>query len=201
LRSAARRQTIGVMAETSDTLAGKLLVAMPGIGDPRFSRSVIMMCSHDAEHAMGVVVNKPKQELTLSDVLGHLGLQAEGDVAQRAVLDGGPVRRERGFVLHSPDFAAKEGTQEVTPEIRLTATRDVLEAVAGDHAPQRFLLALGCSGWGAGQLESELRRNAWLVVDADDAIVFDDAHDKKWERAIKSLGFDPSQLSSAQGNA
>lgn len=189
------------MAETSDTLAGKLLVAMPGIGDPRFSRSVIMMCSHDAEHAMGVVVNKPKQELTLSDVLGHLGLQAEGDVAQRAVLDGGPVRRERGFVLHSPDFAAKEGTQEVTPEIRLTATRDVLEAVAGDHAPQRFLLALGCSGWGAGQLESELRRNAWLVVDADDAIVFDDAHDKKWERAIKSLGFDPSQLSSAQGNA
>lgn len=186
---------------TGDTLAGKLLVAMPGIGDPRFNRSVIMMCSHDAEHAMGVVVNKPRDALTLNDVLGHLGLQAEGVLAERPVLDGGPVRPDRGFVLHSPDFAAKEGTQEVTPAIRLTATRDVLEAVAGEHAPQRFMLALGCSGWGAGQLENELKQNAWLVVDADDAIVFDQAHDKKWERAIKSLGFDPSQLSSAQGNA
>jgi putative transcriptional regulator len=195
------RETIGAMAETGDTFAGKLLVAMPGIGDPRFSRSVIMMCSHDAGHAMGVIVNKPKQELTLNDVLGHLGLHAQSDLAQRVVLDGGPVRPDRGFVLHSPDFSAKEGTQKVASGIQLTATRDVLEAVAGDHAPERFLLALGCSGWGAGQLESELRQNAWLVVEADDAIVFDQAHDKKWERAIKSLGFDPSQLSSAQGNA
>jgi putative transcriptional regulator len=185
----------------ADTLAGKLLVAMPGMGDPRFDRTVIMMCAHDAEHAMGVVINKPKDEIVLRDVLGHLGLEAETDVADRAVLDGGPVRPDRGFVLHSEDFAAGEATQEVAPGIRLTATRDVLEAVAGDHAPARFVLALGCAGWGAGQLEDELRQNAWLVVDPDNAIVFGEQHEDKWARAIKSLGFDPSQLTGGIGNA
>lgn len=185
----------------TDTLAGKLLVAMPGMGDPRFDRTVIMMCAHDAEHAMGVVINKPKDEIVLRDVLGHLGLEAETDVADRAVLDGGPVRPDRGFVLHSEDFAAGEATQEVAPGIRLTATRDVLEAVAGDHAPARFVLALGCAGWGAGQLEDELRQNAWLVVDPDNAIVFGEEHEDKWARAIKSLGFDPAQLTGGMGNA
>jgi len=185
----------------ADTIAGKLLVAMPGIGDPRFNRSVIMMCAHDSEHAMGVVVNKPKSDITLSDVLGHLGLEAEGSVAERIVLDGGPVRPDRGFVLHSEDFIAGNATQVVAPGIRLTATRDVLIAVAGEHAPRRFVLALGCSGWGAGQLENELKRNAWLVVDAHDAIVFDDSHEDKWTRAIKTLGFDPAQLMGEQGRA
>ena len=190
------------MSDTrGDTVAGKLLVAMPGMGDRRFSRAVIMMCSHDGDHAMGVVINKPKDEVTLSEVLGHLGLEAEGTLGARTVMDGGPVRPDRGYVLHSADFAAGEGTQEVAPGIRLTATREVLEAVAKTDAPKDFVLALGCSGWGAGQLEDELKQNAWLVVEADDAIVFDEAHDKKWERAIKSLGFDPSQLSSTQGSA
>ncbi|MBS0386391.1 MAG: YqgE/AlgH family protein [Proteobacteria bacterium] len=185
----------------SDSLAGKLLVAMPGIGDPRFSRSVIMMCSHDCEHAMGVVINKPRQEVTLNEVLGHLGLEAGGNLGARAVMDGGPVRPDRGYVLHSADYAAGESTQNVAPGIRLTATREVLEAVAKTDAPKNFVLALGCSGWGAGQLENELKQNAWLVVDADNAIVFDSEHGRKWERAIKSLGFDPSQLSSTQGSA
>jgi putative transcriptional regulator len=185
----------------SDTLAGKLLVAMPGIGDPRFDRTVIIMCAHDAEHAMGVVVNRPREEIALSDVLDHLGLKAEPGLADKPVLDGGPVRPDRGFVLHSEDFAAGEATQEVAPGIRLTATRDVLEAVAGDHAPAHFVLALGCAGWGAGQLEDELRHNAWLVVDPDDAIVFGEEHADKWTRAIKSLGFDPAQLTGGLGNA
>ena len=185
----------------SDTLAGKLLVAMPGIGDPRFARSVIMMCTHDAEHAMGVVINKPKDEVTLSEVLGHLGLSAGDTLGERIVMDGGPVRPDRGYVLHSADFTAHEGTQDVAPGIRLTATREVLEAVAKTDAPKEFVLALGCSGWGAGQLENELKENAWLVVDADNAIVFDPDHEQKWERAIRTLGFDPSQLSSAQGSA
>jgi len=184
-----------------ETLTGKLLVAMPGIGDPRFERSVIMMCAHTAEHAMGLVINKPKDELTLGDVLDHLGITAASEVAPRIVLDGGPVRPDRGYVLHSEDFTALEGTQDVAPGIRLTATRDVLEAVAGDQAPERFVLALGCSGWGAGQLENELRQNAWLVVDANDAIVFGDAHDDKWTRAIKTLGFDPAQLMGDAGRA
>ncbi len=183
------------------TLAGKLLVAMPGIGDPRFARTVILMCAHDAEHAMGLVINKPKDALTLSDVLEHFGLEPDAGVGIRAVLDGGPVRPDRGFVLHSEDFAGGEATQVVGPGIRLTATRDALEAMAQEHAPERFLLALGCAGWGAGQLEDELKHNAWLVVDADDAIIFDEAHDDKWTRAIRTLGFDPSQLLSEAGSA
>jgi putative transcriptional regulator len=185
----------------TDTLAGKLLVAMPGIGDPRFERTVIMMCEHDADHAVGVVINKPRQELTLGDVFDHLGLEAGGDIAERVVLDGGPVRPDRGYVLHSGDFAAGEATTEVAPGLRLTATRDVLVAVAGEEAPAKFVLALGCAGWGAGQLEEELRHNAWLVVDCDNAIVFDEAHGEKWARAIKSLGFDPAQLTSGAGRA
>jgi len=186
---------------SSESLTGKLLVAMPGIGDPRFDHSVIFMCSHDSDHAMGLIVNKPKDEVTVSDVLEHLGLEADDEVGARAVLDGGPVRTDRGFVLHSEDFAAGEATQSVSPGIRLTATRDVLVAVAGENAPARFVLALGCAGWGAGQLEDELKHNAWLVVDADDAIIFGDAHSGKWERAIKSLGFEPAQLTGDAGSA
>jgi putative transcriptional regulator len=185
----------------TDTLAGKLLIAMPGIGDPRFDRTVIFMCEHDAEHAIGIVVNRPRDEITLSDVLGHLGLTPEDEVADRTVLDGGPVRPDRGYVLHSEDFAAGDVTQTVIPGIRLTATRDVLEAVAKEQAPKRFVLALGCAGWGAGQLEDELRRNSWLVTDADDAIIFGDQHDDKWVRAIQSLGLEPSQLMGDAGRA
>jgi len=185
----------------SDTLAGKLLVAMPGIGDPRFEKSVIMMCAHNAEHAMGLIINKPKDELTLGDVLDHLGITADATMAPREVMDGGPVRPDRGFVLHSEDFAAGEATQDVAPGIRLTATRDILEAVAGETAPKRFVLALGCSGWGAGQLENELKQNAWLVVDANDAIVFGASHTDKWAEAIRTLGFDPSQLTGEMGRA
>lgn len=185
----------------SDTLAGKLLVAMPGIGDPRFDRSVIYMCAHDTEHAMGLIINKPKGDVTFEDVLEHLGLDAGDDLVGRIVLDGGPVKPERGFVLHSEDFAAGDATQAVGAGIRLTATRDVLEAVAGENAPARFLLALGCAGWGAGQLEDELRQNAWLVVDADDAIIFSEAHEAKWTQAIQSLGFEPSQLMGEAGSA
>lgn len=185
----------------SDILTGKLLVAMPGIGDPRFDKTVIMMCAHDAEHAMGVVINKPKEDLTLSQVLGHLGLKTDGEAAERIVLDGGPVRPDRGYVLHSEDFAAGDATQSVAPGVRLTATRDVLEAVASERAPANYVLALGCAGWSAGQLESELKHNAWLVVDYNDAIVFDATLDDKWDRAIRTLGFDPSQLSEAGGNA
>lgn len=185
----------------TDTLAGKLLVAMPGIGDPRFERTVIMMCEHDAEHAIGVVINKPRQELKLGDVFDHLGLEADGEVARRVVLDGGPVRPDRGYVLHSEDFAAGDATTAVGPGVRLTATRDVLVAVAGEEAPANFVLALGCAGWDAGQLEEELRHNAWLVVDFDDAIVFDEGHEDKWARAIRSLGFDPAQLTGTAGSA
>ncbi len=184
----------------SDTLQGKLLVAMPGMSDPRFDHAVIMMCTHDAEHAMGVVINKPREEITLSEVLEHLGLSAEKS-GDRLVLDGGPVQPDRGYVLHSADFAAGEATVEIADGIRLTATRDVLEAVAKTDAPEHYELTLGCAGGGAGQLEDELKHNAWLVVDANDAIIFGDKHEEKWTAAIKSLGFDPAQLVGDAGMA
>jgi putative transcriptional regulator len=185
------------------SLAGKFLVAMPGIGDPRFDKAVICMCTHTEEGAMGLVVNKPRDALKLGDVLGHLGIEASAQLAPRAVLDGGPVRPDRGYVLHSEDFAADDATQTIAPGIRLTATREILEAMARTEAPRRFVLALGCSGWGAGQLESELARNAWLVVDCtqEDVIVFDEGHEGKWAQAIKRLGFDPGQLASDMGRA
>jgi putative transcriptional regulator len=185
------------------SLAGKPLIAMPGIGDPRFEKAVILMCLHSEEHALGLVVNKPRGELKLGDVLEHLGIQASGDCAPRNVLDGGPVRPDRGYVLHSEDFRAENATQPVGPGIYFTATRDVLEAMAGEGPPRRYVLALGCSGWGAGQLENELRQNAWLVVDAsaDDAIIFGDDHEKKWASAIRRLGFDPGQLAGQMGRA
>ena len=183
----------------ANSLTGKLLVAMPAIGDPRFAHTVILMCSHDEEHAMGVVINRPKEELTLSEVMEHLGLPTANEIALRTVLDGGPVAQDRGYVLHSDDFSAGEATQEIAPGVRLTATRDVLEAMSGDKAPQEFVLALGCAGWGAGQLENELKHNAWLIVDPDKAIIFEDEHDAKWARAIRALGFDLAQLISGEG--
>lgn len=184
-----------------DSLAGKLLVAMPGMGDPRFAHAVIMMCAHSRDEAMGLVINKPKEALTLGDVLDHLGIKARAELAPSAVMDGGPVKPDRGYVLHSDDFAAPNATLEVAPGISMTATREVLEAMGGASAPARFILALGCSGWGAGQLEDELRRNAWLVVEPDDAIIFGAAHDDKWARAIGTLGFDPAQLTGNAGQA
>ena len=185
----------------SDRVTGKLLVAMPGIGDARFDHSVIMMCAHDDQHAMGVIVNKTKAAIKMAAVLDQLGIKAPADSGDRPVLDGGPVRPDRGFVLHSEDFEASGATHAVAPGIRLTATRDVLVAVAQDQPPQRFALALGCSSWGAGQLEDELKRNAWLVAEADLGIVFDAAHEDKWARAIRSLGFEHTQLMSDMGRA
>lgn len=184
------------------SLTGKILIAMPGIGDPRFERSVIVMCMHTPEAAMGLVVNKIKEEITLGDVLEHLGVEAPAPIAQRAVLEGGPVKPDRGYVLHTPDFDAGEATQIVAPDLSLTATRDVLEALAETgQPPARYVLALGYAGWSAGQLESELHNNVWLVGDLERGIIFDDAHEKKWTRAIRSIGIDPSMLTGESGRA
>ena len=129
-----------------------------------------------------------------------LGLNASA--AAQSVLDGGPVQQQRGYVLHSDDFDAPDATQNVCAGIRLTATREILEAMASpDQAPKKSVLALGCSGWGAGQLEDELARNAWLVADPSDAIIFGAGHQYKWTQAIKSIGIDPSTLTSQSGRA
>lgn len=183
------------------SLAGKLLIAMPGIGDPRFERAVILLCLHNPHQAMGLVLNKPRSELVLSDVLDHLGIEAKGEVGVRAVLDGGPVKPDRGYVLHSDDFEISDGTQIVAPGIRLTVTRDILEALASDHPPSDFVLALGYAGWGEGQLEQELLQNVWLVADCEREIVFAEPFEEKWGKAISHLGISPMQLSGAVGRA
>lgn len=184
------------------SLTGKLLIAMPGIGDPRFDRTVIVMCMHTPEAAMGLVINKIKEDLTLGDVLEHLGVEAPEPIASRAVLEGGPVKPDRGYVLHSTDFDAGDATQYVTHELSLTATRDVLEALGENRQPPKaYVLALGYAGWGAGQLENELHGNVWLVADVERGIIFDETIPDKWTRAIRSLGIDPSMLTGASGRA
>lgn len=182
-------------------LGGKLLIATPMIGDPRFDRSVILMCDHSDEHAMGIIINKPVSGLRLPELFDQLGIESDITAPDRAVLLGGPVERDRGFVLHSNDFAADGSTLPVSEGIGLTATKDILEAIASDHPPRRSVLALGYAGWGPGQLEDELTANAWLVADPDEALIFSDTNDDKWEKALAIIGISPEHLSSLSGHA
>lgn len=183
-------------------LTGRLLIAMPGIDDPRFERAVILMCIHSAEHAMGITVNMPVDGLTLPDLFHRLGVETGGLPASRAVLAGGPVERERGFVLHTDDYAVPDSTLTVGEGIALTATREVLEAM-GDtqRRPRRATLALGCANWSPGQLEREIRDNIWLSCELDEALVFDDDHETKWVRALGKIGVRAEQLSVQAGRA
>jgi putative transcriptional regulator len=182
-------------------LSGRLLIAMPGIGDPRFERAVVLICAHDSAHAMGLAVNRPAGGLTVPDLLERLGIESNIKAPKDLVMIGGPVERERGFVLHTDDYRA-EHSIDVGEGVSLTATREVLEAMADRRrAPRRSLLALGYAGWGGGQLENELRNNVWLVCDPDEALLFEPDHDKKWARALTKLGIDPGGLSATSGRA
>jgi putative transcriptional regulator len=182
-------------------LSGQLLIAMPGIGDPRFERALILICAHDPQHAMGVTLNRPVEGLTVPDLLERLDIQSEIKAPPDLVLLGGPVERERGFVLHTDDYRS-ESSLEIGAGVALTPTRDALEAMAGASGlPRRSLLALGYAGWGAGQLETEIRENVWLTCEADEDLVFDGAHEQKWARALAKLGVDPDWLGAAVGRA
>ncbi|THD51418.1 YqgE/AlgH family protein [Phenylobacterium sp.] len=181
--------------------SGQLLIAMPGISDPRFERALILVCAHDEEHAMGLAVNNPVEGLTVPDLLDKLDIKATITLPPDLVLVGGPVERERGFVLHSTDYEG-EASLEVGPGVALSATREVLEAMASHNgAPSKSLLALGYAGWGAGQLEDELKANVWLTCDADEELIFGHDFGRKWGRALGKLGVDPQRLSSAAGRA
>ncbi len=185
-----------------DFLAGRMLIAMPGIDDPRFERAVILMCVHSSEHAMGIAVNMPLEGLQLPELFKRLGLNASGRLSARPVLSGGPVERERGFVVHTDDYHAAESTIPVSDGLALTATREVLEAMAdGHHPPRRAVLALGCANWSPGQLEREIRDNIWLSCESDEALIFDDDHETKWERALAKIGVRAAQLSVQAGHA
>lgn len=183
------------------SLVGQLLVAMPAMTDPRFAKSVIYMCAHSSEGAMGLVVNRMFDALTFPALLEQLGIDAQGAIKEPIhVLFGGPVEPSRGFVLHSPDYR-RDGTLVVDDGVALTATIDILRAIASGKGPRRRLLALGYAGWGPGQLDSEFRSNGWLSVDADDNLVFDSQLDTKWGRAMAKIGIDPRMLSDTAGHA
>ncbi len=181
-------------------LAGQLLVAMPQMQDHRFMRAVIYLCAHGTEGAMGLVVNKLVDTLTLSKLMDQLGIPAERLKVDTRVHFGGPVESGRGFVLHSADYT-EDGTLVVGNNVALTATLDILRAIGRGEGPQRSLLALGYAGWGPGQLDHEIQANGWLHVPADDELVFDPNPKGKWRRALAKLGVDLSALSGDAGHA
>jgi putative transcriptional regulator len=181
-------------------LTGQLLVAMPGMPDPRFARTVIYMCAHSAEGAMGLVINRLMESLSFDELLQQIGLEDELCQRQIRVHTGGPVESGRGFVLHSAEFM-EEGSMRIDETMALTASVDILRAVIAGGGPRDCLLALGYSGWGPGQLESEIHGNGWLNVPADRALIFDDELGTKWERAIAKIGVDFSMLSGDAGRA
>lgn len=184
------------------SLSGRLLIATPGIGDPRFQRSLILMCAHGPEEAMGIALNRPLEGLSLPDLLERLGVEQQVRLPDRPVLVGGPLERERGFVVHTPDYANADSTLAVGEGLALTATREVLDAMGdAERRPRRSVLALGYANWSAGQLEQELKDNVWLTCDADEALVFDDDHGTKWARALAKIGVAAGQLSSLSGTA
>lgn len=184
-----------------DTLSGKLLIAMPGIGDPRFTQTVILLCSHGPDHAMGLVLNRPVPDLTLPDLLEQLSIPTGIALPRAPILDGGPVGRDRGFVLHSEDYYSEESTLDVAEGICLTATREILHAIGTGEAPRQCTLALGYAGWGEGQLESEIAENVWLICDADPDLVYSESFADKWQRALARLGIEASRLQSDAGHA
>ncbi len=192
--------TLGIMNKQTD-LSGKLLIAMPGIGDPRFDKSVIYICAHSEDGAMGIIINKPSDDVKLDDLLAHLEIEGSDLTLDQLVFFGGPVEGGRGFILHSEDYVGNETTLHVDDVFSLTATKDILEDIAKGTGPKQALAALGYAGWAAGQLEGELQQNAWLTVEADRAIVFSADHDRKWTTALAKLGIDPLLLSAEGGHA
>ena len=191
-----------LMATSADTLAGKLLIAMPAMGDPRFERSVVYLCAHGEDGAMGIIVNKPVPELRFSDLLEQLGIpRPEKGARDIRVHFGGPVEGGRGFVLHSADYEADGGTMRIDEEVSMTATLDVLRRIAAGEGPKSSMLALGYAGWGPGQLEREIGQNAWLTGPARSEILFGRANEHKWNAALKTIGVDPQTLSSSAGHA
>lgn len=189
------------MDVNTQTYSGRLLLATPEMGDHRFQFAVIYICSHDTKGAMGIVINKPKSGLHISDLLEEIGIEGKVQVANTPVLSGGPVDIDRGFVLHSADYFKEDTSVKLSDTLTLTSTKDVLEALVSDDAPQKAMLAVGYAGWAGGQLEAEIAQNAWLVCDADESLIFGDDLDSKWEKGLAILGISPEMLSGSGGRA
>jgi putative transcriptional regulator len=189
-------------------LDGQLLVAMPGMADNRFARSVIYLCAHSEEGAMGIILNRAARKVNFSELLVQLEVIAPDEAIRLPVqaglvqvLKGGPVETGRGFVLHSDDFSIDNSTLPIDGGISLTATIDILRAIAQGSGPDQAILALGYAGWSPGQLETEIQQNGWLNCPADSSLIFDSALGSKYERALRKLGVDPGRLASEAGHA
>ncbi|MDR3489506.1 MAG: YqgE/AlgH family protein [Bradyrhizobium sp.] len=189
-------------------LDGQLLIAMPVMGDPRFERSVIYLCAHSSEGAMGIIVNRPAGSIDFPELLVQLDIIEKADQIKlpenaetMKVLKGGPVETGRGFVLHSSDFFIQDATLKIDDGICLTATVDILKAIAKGAGPKHAILALGYAGWAPGQLETEIQDNGWLHCDADPDLVFGGDVEEKYLRALRKIGIDPGMLSNEAGHA
>ena len=205
-----RRKVTGIGDRTSHGgyLDGQLLVAMPVMGDSRFERSVIYLCAHSAEGAMGIMVNRPAGSIDFPQLLMQLNIIEKGDqislpdsAETMKVLSGGPVDTGRGFVLHSSDYFIANATLKINDGVCLTTTIDILKAIAKGNGPKHALLALGYAGWRAGQLEEEIQDNGWLHCDADPELIFGDNVEDKYDLALRKIGIDPGMLSNAAGHA
>ncbi len=182
-------------------LAGQLIIASPAMLDKRFRKTVIYMCVHDSEQAMGIIINRPKPDLKLSNMLPHLEVKGAVTHEDTQVLYGGPVEPERGFVLHSRDFTDTDNSLPLSDTLALTTSKSVLTALTHDNAPKRAVLALGYAGWQSGQLEAEIMHNSWLVAPVNEDIIFTENPINKWELALAEIGITPQFLSAEVGNA
>jgi len=193
-----------VAQKQDNHLVGKLLLAMPSMGDPRFHRAVIFICAHDEEGAMGLVINHSMPGIEFNDLMGQLKLESDIRVdfekLNLDVMYGGPVETARGFLLHSGDFTRAD-TMMVNKSYGVTGTVDALKDIATGKKPENLMFILGYAGWEAGQLDEEIQNNAWLVVDPDPDLVFGDNPEAKWTQAVNKLGIDPAMLSSVAGRA
>ena len=191
---------------TAGFLDGQVLIAMPGMQDPRFHRTLIYLCAHSADGAMGLIVNKRANGLKMKDLFGRLGIPIgdESDnsgLERRPVHFGGPVETGRGFVLHSSDYHSDDATLKIDEDTSMTATLDILHAMATDCGPAQAFIALGYAGWAPGQLEAELQANGWLACPPDAGLLFGADEDGKWDQALAKLGVHPAMLSSTGGTA
>lgn len=196
------------MASSDGYLEGHCLIAMPQMGDTRFEKTVVFLCAHSQDGAMGIIVNKPARNISFVDLLTQLNVVEEDNIirlpeaARRVpVHAGGPVETGRGFVLHTSDFLLQEATLVTSNDVCLTATVEILRAIARGSGPSHALLALGYAGWAPGQLEHEISSNGWLHCEADHELIFDGDLEHKYERAIAKLGINPALLSSMAGHA
>ncbi|MCH2165202.1 MAG: YqgE/AlgH family protein [Marinovum sp.] len=182
-------------------LTGHCLIAMPGMGDPRFAHSVVYLCAHSGEGSMGLIINKPTPEISLGHLLEQLELEHGPHQAAQTVYFGGPVETGRGFVLHSNDYRSPVATLEVCNVLHLSTTLDVLEEIGGGNGPERFIVALGYAGWGPGQLEDEIAQNGWLTCPGTPELILGTPDNDKWEKALETIGVPALALSAQAGRA